>query len=459
MKVIICGAGQVGYNIARQLAAEDNDVTIIDQSAELIQKINDSLEVRAIRGFGSQPDVLEQAEADGADMLIAVTQSDEVNMMACQVAHTLFEVPLKIARIRNQAYLSPLWSRLFSRERIPIDHIISPEMEVAASIARRMEVPGALDVISLHNDLVKVVGVLCTENCPLLHTPLRQLTALFPDLDIEIVAMVRGDRMFVPTADEQMVPDDEVYFAVATKHLARAMSAFGYEEPQAKRVVVLGGGNVGYFLTREVEKRYPRANIRIIEADRARAQLLAQKVERAIVLLGDGLDEAVFEEANVAASDLFVAVTNNDETNILGGLLAKRSGARRAVVLTNKGGFAGLSTGIGLDAVVSPRSITVSRILQHVRRGRIKAVHSLRDGGAEIIEAEALETTELINRPIGTLNLPKDSKIGAIVRDDEVIIPRPSTEIRAGDSVVMLALPTAIKKVEKLFSVRIEFFI
>lgn len=458
MKVIVCGAGQVGSNIARYLASEDNDVTVIDRSPELIRKISDTLDVQGLVGHASHPDVLEQAGASEADMIIAVTLADEVNMVACQVAHSLFEVPTKIARIRHQSYLEPIWADLFSRDHLPIDVIISPEIEVARAISRRLQVPGAFDMIPLADGKVRVVGVICDTSCPILHTPLRQLTGLFPDLNIEVVAIVRNDRPIIPSGDDQMLPGDEVYFVCDTSHLARAMAAFGHEESAARRIIILGGGNIGLCLAEEIEARHPHVSARIIEMDRARAQHIAQRLTRTMVLHGDGLDPEILDEANVRATETVVAVTNDDEGNILASLLAKRYGCQRAITLINKTTYSPLVTTLGIDAVVSPRSITVSSILQHVRRGRIRSVHSLREGFAEIIEAEALETSSLVNTPLKEIKLPSGVIVGAIVRGEEVIIPRPSTVIKPHDRVIILAAVGQVKKVEKMFAVRLEFF-
>lgn len=458
MKVIVCGAGQVGSNIARYLATEGNDVTVIDQSAELIQKISDTLDVQALVGFASHPNVLEAAGAADADMIIAVTLADEVNMVACQVAHALFNVPTKIARVRHQSYLQPIWADLFSREHLPIDVIISPEIEVARAVARRLQVPGAFDMIPLADGKVRVIGVVCTENCPIINTPLRQLTGLFPDLNIEIVAIVRNDRPIIPSGDDQMLAGDEVYFVCDTNHVTRAMAAFGHEEPEARRVIILGGGNIGLCLAEEIEEKHPGVSARIVEVDRRRAQFIAQRLNRTMVLHGDGLDPDILEEANVRATETVVAVTNSDEGNILASLLAKRYGCQRAITLINKTTYQPLVNPLGIDAIVSPRSITVSSILQHVRRGRIKSVHSLREGFAEIIEAEALETSTLINMPLKDIRMPAGVIVGAIVRGQEVIIPRPSTIIKPNDRVIILAELGQVKKVEKMFAVRLEFF-
>ena len=458
MKVIICGAGRVGSNIAHYLAQENNFVTVIDRSPELSRKLSETLDVQAVLGHASSPPVLERAGAADADIIIAVTQSDEVNMVACQVAHSLFSVPTKIARVRNQAYLDPIWADLYSRENMPIDVIISPEIEVARAVVRRIQVPGAFDMIPLADGLVRVIGVICTEDCPIVHTPLRQLTGLFPDLNIEVIAIVRNDRPIIPDSDDQMFPGDEVYFVTEQSHVARAMAAFGHEEPEARRVIIVGGGNIGLFLAEEIERNHPGVTARIIENEKPRAEFVAQQLSRTTVLHGSGLDPELLDEANARAAELVVAVTNDDEANILASLLAKRYGAQRAITLINKPTYNPLVTTLNIDAVVSPRAITASTILQHVRRGRIRSVHSLRDGFAEVIEAEALETSTLVHTPIKEIRLPPGVIIGALVRDGEVTIARPNTVIKPHDRVILLSSAESVKKIEKLFAVRLEFF-
>lgn len=458
MKVIVCGAGQVGFNIARYLAIENNDVTVIDQSAELIGRVNDSLDVQALVGHASHPDVLEQAGAPDADMLIAVTYADEVNMVACQIAHSLFNVPTKIARIRQQSYLNPMWADLFSRDHMPIDVIISPEIEVARAIGRRMSVPGAFDMIPLADDKVRVIGVRCTDKCPIVHTPLRQLTSLFPELNIIVVSIIRDGVATVPTSSDQMLPGDEVYFVADAAHVPRAMAAFGHDEKSARRVVVIGGGNIGLNLARELYEARQGITAKIIEIDRDRARRVAQALPGVTVIQGDALENDILEEANVATAGTVVAVSNDDETNILASLLAKRYGVERAVTLINKATYGPLITTLGIDVVVSPRAITVSTILQHVRRGRIRAVHSLGDGFAEVIEAEALETSPLVGEPLSEIDLPAGVIVGAIYRDGAVIIPRGTTVIEGSDRIILLATSESVKKVEKMFAVRLEFF-
>jgi trk system potassium uptake protein TrkA len=457
MKVIICGAGQVGYHIASYLASEQNDVTVIDQAPELIARVNETLDVQAFVGNASQPDVLENAGASDADMIIAVTFADEVNMVACQVAHSLFNVPTKIARIRQQSFLEPVWADLFSRDHMPIDVIISPEIEVAQAISRRLAVPGAFDMIPLAEDKVRVIGVRCTEDCPIVHTPLRQLTELFPELHIVVVGIVHEENAFIPKSTDQMYPGDEVYFVADTEHVPRALAAFGYQEQEAHRMVIIGGGNIGLNLAKLIEAT-PDMTARIVERDQARARKIASMLPDTMVTWGDGLDAEILEEINIRSADTVVAVTDDDETNILGSLLAKRYGVERTIALANKTTYSSLVTTLGIDVLVNPRAITVSTILQHIRRGRIRAVHSLRDGFGEIIEAEALETSPLVGSQIREGKLPSGVIIGAIVRDGEVVIPRGDTDVRARDRVILLATAGSVKKVEKLFAVRLEFF-
>ena len=458
MKVIICGAGQVGFNIARYLSSEGADITLIDQSEALVTKIADSLDVQGMVGFASHPDILERAGAPDADMVIAVTYADEVNMVACQICHSLFDVTTKIARVRHQSYLNPLWSDLFSRDHMPIDVIISPEIEVARAVSRRMEVPGAFDVIPLVDGKVSMIGVHCTSETPILDTPLRQLTGLFPDLHILVIGLQRDGRAVVVTPEDVMLDGDDVYFVAETAHLTRAMVAFGHEEKEARRVIIVGGGNIGLSLAEIVEEKYPHVALKLIEINKERAEYVAQQLKRTVVIHGDALDQEILEEANVKATETVIAVSNDDEVNILTSLLAKRFGTQRAVTLVNSTTYSPLIGTLGIDTVVSPREITVSTILQHVRQGRIRSVHSLSEGFGEIIEAEALETSSLVGVPLREADLPEGVLVGAIVRGDEVIIPRGDTVIKPKDQVVIFAAASAVKSVEKLFAVRLEFF-
>ena len=457
MKVLVCGAGQVGFNIARQLAAEQNDVTVVDMSSELIARVNESLDVQAMIGHASHPDVLERAGAPDADMIIAVTFADEINMVACQVAHSIFNVPTKIARISAQNYLQPIWQDLFSRDHMPIDVIISPEMEVANAVMRRLEIPGASDVYSFADGLVRVISVFVDEKCPIIDTPLRQLTELFPDLHIRVMGIIRGEHSFVPNPNQEMQAGDEVYFAVDSKHVGRAMASFGHEEHEARSIVIVGAGNIGVLLAKQLESEHPNVRVKLIEVDMERAELVADQLDNAIVLHGDSLDREILDEANIRNTETIIAVTDDDQVNILASLIAKREGCQSAVALVNNISYSPLIHSLGVDVVVSPRASTVSTILQHVRRGRIRSLYSVGDGLAEVIEGEVLQTSRLAGTALRDSRVP-NVIIGALVRDGDVVIPKGDTVIETNDKVVLFALKDAVKKVERLFSVRPDFF-
>ncbi|MBI1261754.1 MAG: Trk system potassium transporter TrkA [Rhizobiales bacterium] len=458
MKVIICGAGQVGYGIARQLAAENNDVTVIDRSAQLVQSISDTLDVRAIVGHGAHPDVLEKAGAQDADMIIAVTFYDEVNMTACQVAHSLFRVPTKIARIRSQSYLEPGFQDLFSQENMAIDVIISPELEVGRAVLRRLAVPGAFDILIFAEGKVQVVGVTVEEDCPIINTPLRQLTDLFPDLKARVVGISRKGKLFVPRSDDQMLVGDEVYFVADVRDVRRTLGIFGHEEQEARRIVILGAGNIGLYVARQLELNQPGTRVKVIERDHDRAIFAADQLKRTIVLQGDGLDPDLLEEVGIADTEALVALTNDDQANILACVLGKRDGCSRTMSLINNQTYMPLMRPLGIDAFINPRATTVSNVLQHVRRGRIRGLQSVHDGDAEVIEAEALETSTLVGKPLREVDLPEGILVGSISRDGEIIIPRGDTEILAGDHVVLFARSDQVKKVERMFRVSLEFF-
>ncbi|MBM3487915.1 MAG: Trk system potassium transporter TrkA [Alphaproteobacteria bacterium] len=457
MKVIVCGAGQVGFNIARTLAAESIDVTVIDPLPDLVRRVSDTIDVQALVGNGAHPDVLERAGAADADMIIAVTFADEINMVACQVAHSLFNVPTKIARVRAQSYLQPIWADLFSRNHMPIDAIISPEIEVARAIARRFQVPGAIDSIPLAGGRVQVIGVRCNPDCPVINTPLRQLTGIFPDLNIVVVAIWRDGRAFVPTAEDQMFAGDEVFFVADAAQVPRAMTIFGHEETVARRMIIAGGGHIGLFLAQLIEKDHPAVGAKIIEFNRERAHVIAPMIARTPVIHGSVLDPEILAEANIVATETIVTVTNDDETNILSSLLAKRNGAKRAIALVNSTVYPPLVSTLGVDVVVSPRAITVSTILQHIRRGRIRAIHSI-EGVGEVLEAEVLETSRLVGKSIRDAHIAEGILFGAIVRDNVVHIARADTVIRSADRIVLFTTAEAVKEVEKMFAVRLEFF-
>jgi trk system potassium uptake protein TrkA len=458
MKVIVCGAGQVGANIARTLSEEDIDVTVLDRSETLVKKLSDSFDVKGVVGFASHPEALERAGAGEAEMLIAVTQSDEVNMTACEIAQSLFDVPKKIARIRTQAYLEPQYKDIFARDRIPIDVIISPEYEVARTIQHRMSVPGAFDVIPFAEDRVRVVGIHIDERCPVIDTPLRQLTELFPDLNAVVVGIQRGERLIVPTGSDQILIGDAVYIVADKSHVERALVIFGHEEKEARRVVIVGGGSVGLFLARMLEDSHSNIRLKVIERDPEKAEAVAREVKRSIVLIGDALDRAILREANVEEAETVVTVTNDDKVNILAALLAKKAGARKAVTLINNVDYGPLIASLGIDVSIDPGETTVSTILRHVRRGRIRGLHTIGNGQAEVLDMQALATSSIVGTPLRQLNLPAGVLIGAIVRDGKPVIPRGETVIRPEDHVVIFAKSDVVRKVERLFAVGLEFF-
>jgi trk system potassium uptake protein TrkA len=457
MKVIICGAGQVGYGIAERLAAEKNDVSVIDTAPELIRSIRDSLDVRGFVGHGAHPDVLEAAGAQQADMLIAVTLYDEVNIVACKVAHALFNVPTKIARIRAQSYLQPHYQDLFSREHLPIDVVISPELEVAEMVLRRIALPGATDVVRFADNNIVMMAIECLEECPVINTPLAQLSDLFPDLPSTVAGVSRNGKLFVPHSADQLFAGDLAYVLTTKDQVRRTLGLFGHEEQEATRIVVAGGGNIGLHVARTLETRQSRTRVKIIENNRERAVAAADELRRTVVLQGSALDQKLLLEADIQDADLMVALTNNDQVNILASAMAKRLGCKATLALINNPAFHDLTKTLGIGAHVNPRSGTISRVLQHVRRGRIRAVHSVQDG-AEIIEAEALETSPLIGQPLRELELPAGMRLGAIYRDGEVIKPSGDMRIKPKDRVVIFALAGAVKQVEQLFRVSLEFF-
>jgi trk system potassium uptake protein TrkA len=459
MRIIVCGAGQVGTSIARQLSMEGNDVTVIDQSVELIQMINDTLDVKAKAGFASHPTVLEEVGAENADMIIAVTLSDEINMVACQVASSLFNVPTKIARIRNQNYLKPEWMRLYRHDHLPIDFIISPEIEVANAIIQRLHVPGAVETIPFAGGIVKVIGLRCTLDCPMVNMPIHRIQAHLAGAEVSILGILRGEDFLVLGEGLELLDEDELYFSCDSKNVQKAMAMFGYEEREARRLVIIGGGNVGLFLAEELEKEEGDLKIKLIEVDKVRAEYVADKLSKTTVINGSALSQEILEEANVALAETVIAVSNDDEVNILSSLLAKRFGTKRVVTLVNNASsYSPLTSSLGIDVAINPREITVSSILQHIRKGRIVSVHSICKGKAEVIEAEAVDASSVVGKRMEDLALPSGIVIGTLVRDGKSIVPDNDRIIKAGDRIIILSLANMVSKVEKVFSVKFEFF-
>ena len=459
MKIVICGAGLVGSAIASHLSEEHNDVTVVDASQENIQRLTDQVDVHGVVGVASHPDRLAEAGVGDAELLIAVTDSDEINMVACQVSHTIFNTPVKIARIRSQAYLNPLYGDLYAPDDMPIDHIISPEREVSAAVSNQLRVPGAFDVKDMCDGKMNLVGVLLTDDSPIRDVSLRHLTNLFPDLLITVLAIIRDGKVVIPrSGNESMQTSDRVYFVCDATHLHRAMASFGHEEPEARSVVIAGGGSIGQMLAREIGSNFENTVVQIIELRASRARTLAEELQNTGIINGDALDSAILREAGVHNTETFVSVTEDDEVNILSALLAKRTGAKHAVALINIPGFIPLVGTLGVDAVINPSQITVSSILEHVRRGRIRDVHPVIEDLGEVLEAEALPSSLLVGKPLRLAKIPKGIAVGGVLRDGRVIAARGDTVIESGDTVVIFAARGKITQVEKLLSVRLDIF-
>ena len=458
MRVIISGAGQVGYGIAEKLSTEGIEVTIIDSDADLVQRVRDTLDARGVHGHGSHPDVLALAGARDADMLIAVTQVDEVNMTACQVAHSIFEVPVRIARIRAQTYLNPEWQNLFARDHLPIDVIISPEIEIGDLILERLAYPGASEIVSFDDDEVAVLVIEVREDCAVVNTPLRQLTDLFPNLQATVLGVRREGEAMVLGSSEQIIAGDEAVVAVPRDQVERVLALFGREEVSPKKIVIGGAGNVGRYVASKLEKGDSGAVVKLIESDRRVAQIAAETMQNSIVVFGDALHEELLREVDISDADMYLGLTNDDETNILSSVLASELGCKANFALVNQAQYPRFARRLGVDSFINPRSVTVSKILRHVRRGRIRGVYSLFDGAAELLEAEALETSTLVGKPLKEVEFGKGVRIGAVIRGNEVIMPTGSTRIEAGDLVIVFAIAAQVRQVEQMFRVSIDFF-
>ena len=458
MKVIICGAGQVGWQIARHLSSEKNDVTVVDNNPELIARATDTLDVSGVTGFASYPNVLERAGAKDADMIIAATFSDEVNMVTCQVAHSVFSIPRKIARLRAQPYLDVIYSDLFQREHLPIDVVISPEQEVADDALQQLASPATFDTEPFFNGGVHLIGIVIEENCAVLNTPLRQLSELFSTLRAIVVGIRRDDRLFVPSASDELFANDHLYICTHTDDLSRTLEIFGKKSKKQERVIIVGGGNVGLRVAQTLENQQHRLRAKVIEKNRNVAEHAADLLERTVVLHGDGLDMNLLEEANLSNADALLAVTDDDKTNLLACARAKAAGCPMVVALINDPSLMSLKETLNIDAFINPRATTVSSILRHIRHGRVRAVYSIGDAEAEVIEAQVMSTSPIAGKRIRDIEFPSGTLIGAIRKGDQILRPGGNTKIEEGDLVVVFALSEFIPDVERLFQVNIEFF-
>ncbi len=454
MNIIICGAGRVGFSISKQLSAQGHSITAIDQSSEFIQKLNETQDVKGVVGRATFPSVLEKAGASDADMIIAVTQNDETNMVICQVAHSIFNINKKIARIRSQEFLGAKWGKLFGESNLPIDVIISPEIEVAKSLQRKLDAPGALDSVPFANGKIKVLEINIGKNCPLINTELSKLTERFPDLKANILGVTRGEKLIVLKKKDKMLVDDKAFVVINASQINTTLSAFGHDEKLAKKILIVGGGNIGFNLAKNLEADSEGIRVKIIEKNKSRAEYIANELNNTIVINGDGLDEDVLKEANIAEAETILALTNDDEDNIMVSVLAEKNNPnKRTIALVNKQNYSILQSSLKIDDLVDPRLTTISTILKHVHKGTIETVYTLLDGEYEFIEAEVLETSELISKSIKDSVLPKEIRIGAIVRGKEIIIPKSDFKFEKKDLVVFLTKRENLKEVESLFRV------
>lgn len=458
MKVIICGAGQVGWQIARHLSGERNDVTVVDNNPDLVRRATDTLDVQGIAGFASYPDVLEKAGARDADMIIAATYSDEVNMVTCQVAHSIFAIPRKVARLRSQSYLTAIYSDLYRRDHMPIDVVISPEKEVAEAAQQRLSAPAAFDTERFLDGGAQLLGLTIEDGCPIVNTPLRQLSDLFSTLRSVVVAIRREGTLFAPEPGDQLFAGDSCYIIVHCDDMRRALEIFGKSQRKQERVVVIGGGNVGLAVASALEKRTERIRAKVIERDRARAERAADALERTIVLHGDGLDTALLAEAGIDRADAVLCVTDDDKTNMLAAVRAKSAGCPMAIALVNDPTLVPLMEPLGVDAYINPRATTVSSILRHIRHGRVRSVYSIGDAEAEVIEAEVLSTSSMAGKPVRDIDFPEGVLIGAVRKGDKVVKITGDLRIEDGDRVVIFALSKDVAEVERLLQVSIDFF-
>ncbi|MCA8878444.1 MAG: Trk system potassium transporter TrkA [Rhodobacteraceae bacterium] len=458
MKIIICGAGQVGWQIARHLSGERNDVTIVDSNEDLVRRATDQLDVKGVAGFASYPDVLERAGAEDADMIIAATHADEVNMVTCQVAHSVFGVQRKIARLRAQSYLTAIHADLYRREHLPIDVVISPEREVAEAALQRLAAPATFDIESFLDDEAQLMGVMLAEDCPVLNTPLRQLTDLFSTLRAIVVGVRREGTVFAPGANDQLFAGDAVYVFSHTDDMDRTLEIFGKTTQRQSRVVIVGAGNVGLSVARALESGPGRVRVKVIERSRAAAEHAAEALERTIVLHGDGLSADLLAEANITGADAILALTDDDKTNLLAAVRAKSLGCPMAVSLINDPALIPLLGPLNIDTYINPRATTVSSILRHVRHGRVRGVYSLGDGEAEVMEAQVLKTAQLAGSFVREIDLPEGVRMGPMKKSGKVLIPTGGTRIEEGDIVTFFALSDAVPEIERLLQVAIDYF-
>jgi len=454
MNIIICGAGRVGYTIAKLLSEQDHSITVIDQSSEDIQKINDDLDVKSIVGKATYPSVLEKANAEDADMIIAVTRNDEINMLICQIAFSIFKIGKKIARIRSQDYLNPKFSLVYNKENLPIDVIISPEVEIAKSIQRKLEAPGAIDNVPFADNKIRLLEIDVNEKCPLINIELNKITKKFPKLEANILGVVRDDKFIILKKNDVLKLNDQAYVIINSSQMQLTLDAFGHNEKISNKFLIIGGGNIGFNLAKNLENSHESARIKIIEKNKERAEFIANELNNSLVINGNGLEEDVLKEANIDDSETVLALTNDDEDNLMVSVLVEKfSKDKRTMALINKPNYSILQSSLKIDDLIDPRMNTVSSILKHVHKGTIETAYSISNGDYEVIEAEIIDSSELIDKELKNSNLPEDIRIGAILRKNDIIIPSSKFIFKKKDIVVFLAKRDQLPVVENLFRI------
>ena len=460
MNIIICGAGRVGFTIAKQLSEQGHSITVIDTSSEDIQKIDDALDVKAVVGKATYPTILEKANAAETDMIIAVTRNDEINMVICQIAFSIFNIPKKIARIRSQDYLNPKFTTVYNKENLPIDVIISPELEIAKSIQRKLEAPGALDSVPFADNKIRLLEILINDGCSLINIKLNDLTKKYPNLDANVIGIIRDDKFLIPKKEDEIRKNDKIYVIINSSQTAETLEAFGHTEKVSKKILIVGGGNIGFNLAKNIEETLDAARVKIVEKDKERAEFLASELNNTIVINGNGLDEEVLAEANLEEAETVLALTNDDEDNLMVSVLVEKFAKdekeiedKRTMALVNKPNYSLLQNSLKIDDLIDPRMNTVSSILKHVHKGTIETAYTIMNGEYEVIEAEIIETSELINKELKNSNLPDEVRIGAVLRADKIIIPRSDFVFLKEDKVVFLANKDSISVVENIFRI------
>ena len=460
MNIIICGAGRVGFTIAKILSEQGHSITVIDQSSEDIQKIDDTLDVKSIVGKATYPSILEKASASEADMIIAVTRNDEINMLICQIAFSIFNIQKKIARIRSQDYLNPKFIKVYNKENLPIDVIISPEIEIAKSLQRKLEAPGALDNVPFADNKIRLLEILIDTKCPLKNIKLNELTKNFSKLNANIMGVIRGDKFVILKKNDIMLENDRAYVVINASQMKDTLIAFGHNEKISNKILIIGGGNIGFNLAKNLEESFDSTRVKIIEKNKERAEFIASELNDTIVINGDGLDEEVLMEANLEESQTVLALTNDDEDNLMVSVLVEKFAKdksdlseKRTMALINKPNYSLLQSSLKIDDFIDPRMNTVSSILKHIHKGTIENAYSILNGEYEIIEAEIIETSELISKELKNSNLPDAIRVGAILRGDDVIIPRSDFIFKKEDVVVLLAKKDFLHIVENMFRI------